>query len=93
MAFPLGTVLAAAPGIISAATDIIKVIRERKSQAPQDEDDKLAELELLIEKQATVIEELAINNSTMAMAVRNNRVISAISLGIAIVACVLAVTG
>ncbi|MCG6975045.1 MAG: hypothetical protein LJE56_01395 [Acidiferrobacterales bacterium] len=92
MAFPLGAVLAAAPGIITAATDIIKVIRERKTQAPEAADDKLAQLESLIEKQAIVIEELAINNRTMAMAVRNNRVISAISLGIAITACVLAVT-
>lgn len=92
MAFPLGAVLAAAPGIITAATDIIKAIRDRKSQAPEAEGDKLAQLESLIEKQAIVIEELAINNRTMAMAVRNNRVISAISLGIAITACVLAVT-
>ena len=61
-------------------------------QAPEAADDKLAQLESLIEKQAIVIEELAINNRTMAMAVRNNRVISAISLGIAITACVLAVT-
>jgi hypothetical protein len=92
MAFPLGAVLAAAPGIITAATDIIKVIRDRKTQAPEAEGDKLAQLESLIEQQAIVIEELAINNRTMAMAVRNNRVISAISLGIAITACVLAVT-
>lgn len=91
MAFPLGTVLAAAPGIISAATDIIKVIRERKSQAQEAGDDKLVQLESLIEQQAIVIEELAINNRSMAMAVRNNRIVSAISLGVAVTACVLAV--
>jgi len=91
MAFPLGTVLAAAPGIISAATDIIKVIRDRKTQTPEAGNDKLAELESLVEKQAIVIEELAINNSAMVMAVRNNRVISALSVVIAITACVLAV--
>ncbi|KPK12741.1 MAG: hypothetical protein AMJ68_00625 [Acidithiobacillales bacterium SG8_45] len=92
MAFPLGTVLAAAPGIISAATDIIKVIRERKSQTKEAGDDKLVQLESLIEQQAIVIEELAINNRTMAMAVRNNRLMSAVSILIAITATVLAVT-
>jgi len=91
MALPLGTVLAAAPGIITAAADIIKVIRERKKQAPQAETEKLVELESLIEKQALVIEELAKNNRNMVMAVKINRSISAVSIGIAVVACVLAV--
>lgn len=88
MALPLATVLAAAPGIITAATDIIKLIRERK-QTPQAESDKLAELESLIEKQALLIEELAVNNRDMAMAVRNNRIVSAVSIALAIAACLL----
>jgi predicted outer membrane lipoprotein len=92
MAFPLGTVLAAAPGIITAAADIIKVIRDRKKKTPDVGDEKLAELEGLIEQQAIVIEELAINNRNMALAVRNNRIISAIAVGIAITACIIAVT-
>lgn len=91
MAFPLGTVLAAAPGIITAAADIIKVIRKRKEQAPEPETEKLAELESLIEKQALLIEELAINNRNMVMAVKNNRLISGVSIGIALMACVLAI--
>lgn len=91
MAFPLGTVLAAAPGIITAATDIIKVIREKKKQAPQTESEKLDELESLIEKQALLIEELAINNRNMVIAVKNNRIISAISIGLAVTACLLSV--
>lgn len=90
MPLPLGTVLAAAPGIITAATDIIKLIREKK-QTPQAETEKLDELQLLIEKQALLIEELAVNNRNMAMAVRNNRTISAVAVVIAITACVLAV--
>ena len=91
MAFPLATVLSAAPGIISAATDIIKIIRDRKKQASVPEPEKLNELESLIEKQALLIEELAVNNRNLVMAVRNNRIVSAVSMLIAITACVLAV--
>jgi len=90
MAFPLGAVLTAAPGIISAAADMIKAIRDRKKQAPREETEKLSELESLVEKQALLIEELAINNRNMAMAVKINRSISAISIVIAVVACLLA---
>lgn len=93
MAFPLGTVLAAAPGMISAAADIIRVIKENKTkQTPmQPESEKLAELTSLIERQAEVIEDLAENNRNLALAVRNNRVLSSISLiTAAIVAIVLA---
>jgi len=90
MALPLATILAAAPGIITAATDIIKLIRDKK-QTPQTESEKLEELELLIEKQALLIEELAVNNRNMAMAVRNNRIVSAVSVGIAVMACAFAI--
>ncbi len=93
MAFPLATVLSAAPGIISAAADIIKLIRNRKpvqSSLPPSEplasDPRIEELAGLIEKQALVIEELARNNSNLALAVRNNRILSVVSIGIAIVA-------
>jgi len=86
MPFPLATVLTAAPGIISAAADVIKLIRNRK---PDDEveqfgDDKVEELITVIEKQAVVIEELARNNNDLALAVRNNRIISIVSV---IVSC------
>ena len=85
MAFPLGAVLAAAPGVLSAAADIIRVIREKKSRPTQTQPDseKLDELAALIERQAQVIEELALNNSNLALAVRNNRILSTISIVIA----------
>ncbi|MGW8246837.1 MAG: hypothetical protein ACWGOV_01895 [Acidiferrobacterales bacterium] len=90
MAFPLGTVLSATPGIISAAADIIKAIRDRK-EVPQAEAEKLVELESLVEKQALLIEELAVNNQTLVLAVRNNRVLSVISVAFGLAACLLAV--
>lgn len=91
MAFPLAAVLAAAPGVISAAADIIRVIKENKTkQIPeQPESEKLAELNTLIERQAEVIEDLARNNRNLALAVRNNRILSAVSLVIAMTAIIL----
>ena len=86
MAFPLATVLTAAPGLISAAADVIRIIRQRKKsepEAPVDEN-KINELVNLIEQQALVIEELALNNRNMALAVRNNRILSAVAIVIAI---------
>ena len=96
MAFPLATVLAAAPGVISAAADIIRVIRKKKEadELPENETtikDKIAELESLLERQALVIEELALSNRNLALEVRNNRAISVVSLVIAIVAICLAI--
>jgi len=105
MAFPLGAVLAAAPGIISAAADIIRVIREKKADSQTNADTKtdtniidvqpdsqrLDEMASLIERQAQVIEELALNNSNMVLAVRNNRILSAISIAIGVTAIVLAI--
>lgn len=94
MAFPLATVLAAAPGIISAAADIIKLIRNRKQVAePQQlSHAQVEELVALIEQQAVVIEELARNNNELALAVRNNRmlamgaiVVAVLAIGIAVV--------
>lgn len=93
MPFPLAAVLAAAPSVISAAADIIRVIREKKTNAPvvQAESDKFDELADLIERQAQVIEELALNNNNLALAVRNNRIISAISIMIGVLAIVLSI--
>jgi uncharacterized coiled-coil protein SlyX len=86
MAFPLLTVLGAAPGLISAATELIRVIRKRKSgtQTPEPETDRIAELESLLEKQAQLIEELAVNNRNLALAVRNNRLIAGAALLLAL---------
>ena len=90
MAFPLGAVLAATPGIISAAADIIKAIRDRK-QVPQGESERLEELASLVEKQALLIEELAVNNRNLVLAVRNNRILLAVSVTVSLFACFLVV--
>ena len=94
MAFPLGAVLAAAPSVISAAADIIRVIKEKKTveAEAQPESEKLNEMASLIERQAQVIEELAVNNSNLALAVRNNRILSAISLLIGVTAIILSIS-
>lgn len=95
MAFPLATVLSAAPGIISAAADIIKLIRNRKPEPTQQplSAERVEELVSLLERQALVIEELARNNGNLALAVRNNRILSAIALGLAALGVGLAVWG
>lgn len=80
MAIPLMTVLTAAPGIISAAADVLRVIRERKTGTALSDMDKLNQLESLIEQQAVLIEELAVNNRNLALAVRNNRIMAAIAI-------------
>ena len=96
MAFPLTTVLSAAPGIISAAADIIRMLRDRKKPqieppAQQEESTRIDELVGLIEKQALVIEELAVNNRNLALAVRNNRIVALSSLVSAVIAILLAI--
>ena len=95
MAFPLGAVLAAAPSVISAAADIIRVIKEKKTGGvevdAQPESEKLNEMANLIESQAQVIEKLAVNNSNLALAVRNNRILSAISLVVGVAAVILSI--
>ncbi len=91
MPFPLGTVLSATPGIISAAADIIRAIREHKGGAKAPAAEKLAELEDLFERQAGIIEELAQSNRNLALAARNNRMISAVSLLLAAAALMFAV--
>ena len=95
MAFPLATVLSAAPGLISAAADIIRVIRDRKKKMPEPQPgpvaDKINELISLIEKQAIVIEELAVNNRNLALAVRNNRIMTGVSLVIGVSAVILSI--
>lgn len=95
MAFPLATVLTAAPGIISAAADIIKLIRNRKpdKQTPQPGDQRVDELVSLLEKQAVVIEELARNNRNLALAVRNNRLLTFIAMAMAVLAIALLILG
>ena len=93
MAFPLAAVLSAAPSVISAAADIIRVIREKKTSEPVVEPDsqRLDEITDLIERQARVIEELALNNSNLALAVRNNRILSVVSIAVGVSALVLSI--
>lgn len=80
MAFPLATVLTAAPGLIAAAADIIRAIKDRKHSEPQADIDKFDQLSELIERQALVIEELALNNKNLVLEVRKNRIMSIVSL-------------
>ena len=91
MPFPLGSVLAAAPGLVSAATDIIRLIRQRKAGDVAPTQDKLGEIATLLEQQALVIEELAQNNRNLALAVRNNRIVAVSAMAIAGLALVLAI--
>jgi hypothetical protein len=91
MPFPLGAVLSAAPGVLTAATDIIKLIRQSKDKAPAPEPERIEQLTGLVERQAMVIEELAQNNRDLALAVRNNRRLSMASLVVAVIAVVVAV--
>ena len=86
MAFPLATVLNAAPGLISAAADILGIVRKNKQHAPQIETAKFEELTSLIEQQAQVIEELALNNRNLVLAVRNNRIMAMVAIAIALCA-------
>ena len=91
MPFPLAAVLAAAPSVISAAADIIRVIRETNEPVVPPDSQKLDELTDLLERQAKVIEELALNNSNLALAVRNNRILSAVSIAFGFTAVVLSI--
>lgn len=80
MAFPLGTVLATAPGLISAAADIIRMLKQKKTTEPVPDTARLDELTAVLEQQARIIEDLAVNNRNMAIVVRNNRILSIIAL-------------
>ncbi|MDH5183496.1 MAG: hypothetical protein OEX12_06345 [Gammaproteobacteria bacterium] len=88
MAIPLAAILSAAPGVISAASEVIRMIKQKKgdnNEPSASEDEKLRDVVNLIEKQAQVIEELAQANQQLALAVRNNRIITLLSLGIAVI--------
>lgn len=91
MSFPLTMILTAAPGLISAAADIIRAIKDRKNTGPRAEIDKLDEMAGLIERQALVIEELALNNKNLVLEVRKNRIFSIVSLLTGALALVLAI--
>jgi len=91
MAFPLVTVLSAAPGVISAAAEIIRALKEKKKTINKPDTEKLDELEAVIEKQAQLLEELAKNNQNLVLAVRNNRIITIVAFIAAILAAVIAV--
>lgn len=91
MGFPLTSVLRAAPGLLSAATDIIGMIRKNKQNSAQVDAAKFDELNSLIEQQAQFIEELALNNRNLVLAVRNNRIVATAALVIAFCAVVVAI--
>jgi hypothetical protein len=91
MAFPLASVLNTAPGLISAAKDIIGMIRKNKQQTVPADESRLDELAALIEQQAQVIEELALNNRDLVLAVRNNRIVAVVAVVIAVCAMAMAI--
>jgi len=93
MALPLATVLNAAPGLISAAAEVIGLIRKKKAQMPQEDTAKLEELTNLLEQQAQVLEELALNNRNLVLAVRNNRRVALAAVLMALCAMGFAVFG
>jgi len=84
MAFPLSTVLKTAPGLISAATDLIGLIRRSRTSTKTPEMARIEALTALVEQQARLIEELAVNNRNLVMAVRNNRIAALLALLVAI---------
>lgn len=92
MSIPLTTILTAAPGIIATAADIIKLIRNRKQSDEQKAltTEQLDEVVTLLEKQAQVIEELAKQNGELALAVRNNRILTITATVVAGLAIIIA---
>jgi len=84
MAFPLATVLKAAPGLISAAADIIGLTRKIRNEVAQADQAKIDELSHLLEEQARVLEELALNNRNLVLAVRNNRLLALMAMAVAL---------
>ena len=95
MAIPLAAILSAAPGVISAAAEIIRTIKQSKASPPPHpevaaEDPRIQELVNLLEQQAQVIENLAQANQQLALAVRNNRILMAVVAALALLAIGLA---
>lgn len=84
MAFPLLTVLGAAPGILSAAADLVRLVRNRQAGGsgvvPQDLEKQVVELKAIVAEQSALIEQLARSNQDMAIAVRNGRILSVVAL-------------
>lgn len=91
MPFPLATVLAATPSVVSAAAEMIRAIKARKTNVPQVTAQQLDDMAVLIERQAQLIEELAINNRNLALAVRNNRILAGVALLIGVSALLVAI--
>ncbi len=82
MPFPFLTVLAAAPGILSGAADLVRLIRSaRKSgSAAGDLEKQVSELREIVTRQSVLIQELAQSNQNMALAMRNGRILSIVAL-------------
>ena len=88
MVFPLGTVLAAAPGIIAGAAEMLKMVKSLKSGDSGSNARTIKEIEDLLEKQTIAIHDMAESNRNLALAVRTNRIIAGVSLPIAVVTLV-----
>jgi hypothetical protein len=90
MAIPLVAVLKATPGVIATVANIISSIRFLKTSGSGLNEKTIKEIESLLERQALALSELAESNRNLALAVRNNRIIAALSLLVAIGALVFA---
>jgi hypothetical protein len=85
MAFPLMAVLTAAPGVIASVSEIVKAVRTLRKRGDSGLNEKtVKELEALLEQQAVALSALAESNRNLALAVRNNRIVAAIALLVAI---------
>lgn len=82
MPFPFLTVLAAAPGILSGAADLVRLIRPAKERgkAAGDLEKQVSELREIVAQQSVLIQELAESNQNMALAMRNGRILSVVAL-------------
>lgn len=82
MPFPFLTVLAAAPGILSGAADLMRLIRSAKGKGETagDLEKQVSELREIVARQSVLIEELAQSNQNMALAMRNGRILALVAL-------------
>ena len=81
MPFPFLTVLAAAPGILSGAADLVRLIRSKgKGETAGDLEKQVTELREIVARQSVLIEELAQSNQNMALAMRNGRILALVAL-------------
>jgi hypothetical protein len=91
MAIHLVAALKAAPNVIASVTGIIQAVNALKSSGSGPNEKTIKEIEDLLEKQAVAMRDIAESNRNLALAVRANRIITGVSLLVAIAALVFAI--